>query len=290
MSELLQFLIAGMTVGAIYSVVALGFTMIYNVSGVVNFAQGEFVMLGAMLSVAGITIGIPFPVAAMIAIGFTALISVTLYDLAIRPARGAPMFALVIITIGASILIRGISKIFFGTSPQSLPSLLGNTSINIAGAVLQPQSVVVVVSAVCIFIGLHVLISKTLLGRAVVATASNRMAAQLSGINVELTTRLSFALSAAIGALSGVLIAPITLASYDMGTMLALKGFAAAILGGMGNPLGAVVGGLLVGLFEALSSGYISSQYKDATAFMIIVMVLFVSPNGLFGKSGYERV
>ena len=112
MSELLQFLIAGITVGAIYSVVALGFTMIYNVSGVVNFAQGEFVMLGAMLSVAGITIGIPFPIAAMIAIGFTALISVTLYDLAIRPARGAPMFALVIITIGASILIRGISKIF----------------------------------------------------------------------------------------------------------------------------------------------------------------------------------
>jgi len=289
-SELLQFLISGITVGAIYSVVALGFTVIYNSSGVVNFAQGEFVMLGAMLSVAGTALGLPLLVAVMLAILAAALLSVALYDLAIRPARGAPMFALIIITIGASILIRGIAKIFFGTSPQALPTLAGDTPIRIGGAVLQTQSLVVVFGAVLMFAGLHVLMTRTLVGRAVVATATNRMAAQLSGINVELTIRLSFALSAAMGALSGVLIAPITLASYDMGTMLALKGFAAAILGGMGNPLGAIVGGLLVGLFEALSSGYLSSQYKDATAFMIIVLVLLVRPSGLFGKSTYERV
>lgn len=290
MSELLQFLISGITVGAIYSVVALGFTVIYNSSGVVNFAQGEFVMLGAMLSVAGTALGLPLVVAVMLAILAAALLSVALYDLAIRPARGAPMFALIIITIGASILIRGIAKIFFGTSPQALPTLAGDTPIRIGGAVLQTQSLVVVFGTVLMFAGLHVLMTRTLVGRAVVATATNRMAAQLSGINVELTIRLSFALSAAMGALSGVLIAPITLASYDMGTMLALKGFAAAILGGMGNPLGAIVGGLLVGLFEALSSGYLSSQYKDATAFMIIVLVLLVRPSGLFGKSTYERV
>ncbi|MGD9941992.1 MAG: branched-chain amino acid ABC transporter permease [Burkholderiaceae bacterium] len=290
MSELLQFVFAGLTVGAIYAVVALGFTMIYNASGVVNFAQGEFVMLGAMLSAAGIAAGIPFPLAVLAATAATALLSVALYDLAIRPARGAPLYALVIITIAASILIRGLSKVAFGTSPQSLPVLFGDTPIRIGGAVLQPQSLVVMAGALAVFAVLYGLLTRTLLGRAIVATAANRMAAQLSGIDVERTTRLSFALSAAIGACAGVLIAPITLASYDMGTMLALKGFAAAILGGMGNPLGAVVGGVMVGLFEALASGYLSSQYKDATAFLVIVFVLFARPNGLFGKTGYDRV
>jgi branched-chain amino acid transport system permease protein len=290
MSELLQFLFAGATVGAIYAVVALGFTMIYNASGVVNFAQGEFVMLGAMLSATGIAAGMPFAAAVTLAVAASALLSVALYDLGIRPARGAPLFALVIITIGASILIRGLAKVAFGTSPRALPALVSEQSLHVGGAVLQPQSLVVVIGAVAIFAGLYVLLTHTLLGRAIVATATNRMAAQLAGIDVERTTRLSFALSAGIGACSGVLIAPITLASFDMGTMLALKGFAAAILGGMGNPLGAVVGGLLVGLFEALASGYLSSQYKDATAFVVIVFVLFARPNGLFGRTGYERV
>ena len=167
MSELLQFLISGITVGAIYSVVALGFTVIYNSSGVVNFAQGEFVMLGAMLSVAGTALGLPLVVAVMLAILAAALLSVALYDLAIRPARGAPMFALIIITIGASILIRGIAKIFFGTSPQALPTLAGDTPIRIGGAVLQTQSLVVVFGAVLMFAGLHVLMTRTLVGRAV---------------------------------------------------------------------------------------------------------------------------
>ena len=147
-----------------------------------------------------------------------------------------------------------------------------------------------VVPMVVASIGIWYLLNRLRIGRYILAVGGNRTAAELSGINVELTIRLSFALSAAMGALSGVLIAPITLASYDMGTMLALKGFAAAILGGMGNPLGAIVGGVLVGLFEALSSGYLSSQYKDATAFMIIVLVLLLRPSGLFGKPTYERV
>jgi branched-chain amino acid transport system permease protein len=232
----------------------------------------------------------PFALAVALAVAASAMLSVALYDLAIKPARGAPMFALVIITIGASIMIRGLAKVAFGTSPQALPALFSETPMRIGGATLQPQSLVVVAGAVAIFAGLFVLLTRTLLGRAIVATATNRMAAQLAGIDVERTTRLSFALSAAIGACSGVLIAPITLASFDMGTMLALKGFAAAILGGMGHPLGAVVGGLLIGLFEALSSGYLSSQYKDATAFVVIVLVLFARPSGIFGKVGYERV
>jgi len=290
MSEFLQFAISGITVGMIYGAVALGFTVIYNASHVVNFAQGEFVMLGAMFTVFGISYGLPYPVAAILAIGITCLVSIALYELAIRPARNAPVFALIIITIGASIFLRGVAQIAFGTSFFSLPAVLGTDSIDIAGAVLQRQSLVVIVTTVAMLGGLWLLMSKTLLGKGVVAASNDQMAARMSGINVRSIIRLSFVLSAAIGAIGGIVITPIALASHDMGTLLALKGFAAAMLGGMGNPVGAVVGGLLVGLSEAFSAGYLSSDYKDATAFIIILLVLFAFPNGLFGRETHERV
>ena len=290
MSEFLQFAISGITVGMIYGAVALGFTVIYNASHVVNFAQGEFVMLGAMFTVFGISYGLPYQVAAILAIGITCLVSIALYELAIRPARNAPVFALIIITIGASIFLRGVAQIAFGTSFFSLPAVLGTDSIDIAGAVLQRQSLVVIVTTVAMLGGLWLLMSKTLLGKGVVAASNDQMAARMSGINVRSIIRLSFVLSAAIGAIGGIVITPIALASHDMGTLLALKGFAAAMLGGMGNPVGAVVGGLLVGLSEAFSAGYLSSDYKDATAFIIILLVLFAFPNGLFGRETHERV
>lgn len=290
MSEFLQFAISGLTVGMIYGAVALGFTVIYNASHVVNFAQGEFVMLGAMFTVFGIANGLPYPVAAILAIGITCLVSIALYELAIRPARNAPVFALIIITIGASIFLRGVAQVAFGTSFFSLPAVLGTDSIAIAGAVLQRQSLVVIITTVAMLGGLWVLMSKTLLGKGVVAASNDQMAARMSGINVRSIIRLSFVLSAAIGAIGGIVITPIALASHDMGTLLALKGFAAAMLGGMGNPVGAVIGGLLVGLSEAFSAGYLSSDYKDATAFIIILLVLFAFPNGLFGRETHERV
>ena len=290
MSEFLQFAISGITVGMIYGAVALGFTVIYNASHVVNFAQGEFVMLGAMFTVFGISYGLPYPVAAILAIGITCLVSIALYELAIRPARNAPVFALIIITIGASIFLRGVAQVAFGTSFFSLPAVLGTDSIAIAGAVLQRQSLVVIITTVAMLGGLWLLMSKTLLGKGVVAASNDQMAARMSGINVRSIIRLSFVLSAAIGAIGGIVITPIALASHDMGTLLALKGFAAAMLGGMGNPVGAVVGGLLVGLSEAFSAGYLSSDYKDATAFIIILLVLFIFPSGLFGRETHERV
>jgi len=290
MSEFLQFAISGITVGMIYGAVALGFTVIYNASHVVNFAQGEFVMLGAMFTVFGISYGLPYPVAAILAIGITCLVSIALYELAIRPARNAPVFALIIITIGASIFLRGVAQVAFGTSFFSLPAVLGTDSIAIAGAVLQRQSLVVIITTVAMLGGLWLLMSKTLLGKGVVAASNDQMAARMSGINVRSIIRLSFVLSAAIGAIGGIVITPIALASHDMGTLLALKGFAAAMLGGMGNPVGAVIGGLLVGLSEAFSAGYLSSDYKDATAFIIILLVLFAFPNGLFGRETHERV
>jgi len=290
MSEFLQFVFAGLTVGAVYALVALGFTIIFNASGVVNFAQGEFVMLGGMITVFAHAAGVPVPLAALIAIGVTAAVGVALNRLAIEPARGAPVVSLIIITIGASIFIRGVAQVVFDKQIHSLPSFSGDEPIHLLGATILTQSLWVVGGAIAVFVALWLFFTKTLLGRAVLATSNNRLAAQLVGINTKFVMTLSFALSAAIGAFGGVLVTPITLTSYDVGLALALKGFAAAMLGGMGNPKGAFVGGLLLGLLEALTAGYLSSQYKDAAAFVVILLVLFLMPQGLFGKKSTDRV
>ena len=290
MPELMQFLLSGLTVGAVYALVALGFTIIYNASDVVNFAQGEFVMLGGMITVFAFEAGLPLPLAALIAIALTAAIGVALNKLAIEPARGAPVVSLIIITIGASIFIRGVTQLVFDKQLHRFPAFTGDEPIRILAATILPQSLWVIAGAVVVFVGLWLFFTRTLTGKAVLATANNRLAARLVGINTNFIMTLSFALSAAIGAVAGVLVTPITLTSYDIGIALALKGFAAAMLGGMGNPFGALVGGLVVGLIEALTAGYISSTYKDAAAFIVILAVLFVMPSGLFGRATVNRV
>ncbi|HVL21470.1 MAG TPA: branched-chain amino acid ABC transporter permease [Amaricoccus sp.] len=290
MAELMQFLLSGLTVGAVYALVALGFTIIYNASDVVNFAQGEFVMLGGMITVFANMAGLPIPLAALIAIAVTAAAGVALNKLAIEPARGAPVVSLIIITIGASIFIRGVAQLVFDKQLHRFPAFTGDTPIQVMGATILPQALWVLFGALVVFAGLWAFFTKTLTGKAVLATSNNRLAAQLVGINVNWVMTLSFALSAAIGALAGVLVTPITNTSYDVGIALALKGFAAAMLGGMGNPVGALVGGLLLGLIEALTAGYISSVYKDAAAFVVILLVLFFLPRGIFGKSSTDRV
>lgn len=290
MPELLQFLFSGMTVGAVYALVALGFTIIYNASDVVNFAQGEFVMLGGMITWFAHAAGLPLPLAALIAIVATAALGVVMNKVMIEPARGAPVVSLIIITIGASIFIQGAAKLIFDKQIHSFPPFSGDTPINIGGATILPQSLWVIGCALLVFVALWLFFTRTLIGRAVLATSNNRLAAQLVGINTNFVMTLSFALSAAIGALGGVLATPITLTAYNVGISFALKGFAGAMLGGMGNPKGALVGGLSIGMIEALSAGYISSQYKDAAAFIVILTMLFFMPQGLFGRKATDRV
>jgi branched-chain amino acid transport system permease protein len=290
MAELLQFVFSGLTVGAIYALVALGFTLIYKASDIINFAQGEFVMLGGMTTVFVAHAGVPLPLAALTAIIATTAIGLALHRFAIEPARGATSVALIMITIGASIFLRGTAQIVFDRRFHSLPPLLGADPIQFGGAALLPQSLVVLATATVIVVVLWLFIERTILGKAVIATSANRLAARLVGVDTRRIVALSFAVSAAIGAIAGVLITPITLTSYDAGTLLALKGFAAAMLGGIGSAPGAVVGGLLIGMFEALAAGYISSNYKDAVAFLIILIVLVAIPQGLFGRAKIERV
>jgi branched-chain amino acid transport system permease protein len=290
MQHLIQFLASGVTVGAIYAMVALGFTLIYNSSHVVNFAQGEFVMLGGMITASLWIAGVPLMFAAIAAVTIAAATGVFLYEFALRPATNASVISLIIITIGASILLRGIAQVVFGTEVLSLPGMFGDKPIVIEGVAILPQSLVVVASALVVVAGFWLFMERTLVGKAVYATATNPAAAQLMGISTRAMIRFTFVISAAIGALAGIMITPISLMSHDAGTMLALKGFAASMLGGMGSPIGAVVGGLILGLLESLSAGFISSKYKDATAFILIVLVLFVFPSGLLGRASHERI
>ncbi len=289
-SQFLQFLFSGMTVGATYALAALGFTLIYNASNVINFAQGEFIMLGGMLSVFFMQVGLPMPLALVLGVLVPALVGVLVEKLAIEPVRGAETVTLIIITIGASLVIRGLVQIWLGKGTHGLPAFSGDTPIAIWGATLLPQSLWVLGVTALVVLALWYFFNRTLEGKAMLATSFNRLAAELVGINTSRVLFISFALSAALGALGGILVAPITMTSYDVGILLGLKGFVAAVVGGLGNGLGAVLGGLLVGVLEAMGAGYISSNYKDAIPFVLILLILFFRPRGLFGGKTTDRV
>jgi branched-chain amino acid transport system permease protein len=290
LSQTLQYLFSGLTNGAIYALSALGFSLIYNASGVINFAQGEFIMLGGVCAVLLDSAGVPLPLAIVLAVLAVALVGLLLEKLAIEPAGDADVVSLIIITIGASIFLQGVAQIVFGKGQRALPPFTGEAPIVIAGASLLPQSLWMIGTGAAIVLLLAWFFGRTRLGKAVLATAHNRLAARLVGINTRHVLALSFVLSAALGAVAGVVSAPITLTSYDVGIMLGLKGFVAATLGGLGSGVGAVVGGLILGLTEALAAGYISSAYKDAVPFVLIILILFFMPRGLFGARVTERV
>jgi branched-chain amino acid transport system permease protein len=289
-AQFLQFLLTGLTVGAIYALVALGFSIIFNASHVINFAQGEFVMLGGMATVSLTATGWPILVAIPLAVAVTALVGLALEKFAVEPARGASVITLIIITIGASIFLRGLATLVWDKNIHPLKAFSGDAPIAIGGAIVVPQSLWVLGVTLAIVLALSWFFGRTLLGKAMLATSHNRLAAQLVGVNVRHVLFISFGLSAALGAIAGILIAPIAFTSYDVGVMLGLKGFAAAVLGGLGSGVGAVVGGLVLGIAETMSAGYVSSAYKDAMALVIMLAVLFFLPSGLFGKRGGERV
>ena len=289
-AEFLQFLFSGITIGSAYALVALGFSIIYNASHVINFAQGEFVMLGGMSTVFLIAMGFPYAIAAFIAVLITIGIGLLLEKLAIEPARDSSVVTIIIITIGASIFLRGVAQIVLDKQFHALPSFTGDNPIIVGGATILPQSMWVMFGTGCLVAVLWYFFSHTILGKAMLATAYNRLAAQLVGVNTRMVLLLSFGLAAMLGSVGGILIAPLSATYYEVGIMLGLKGFCSAILGGLGNFLGAVVGGLVVGVAEAMGAGYISSEYKDAIAFVLILLVLFFMPQGLLGRGGTERV
>lgn len=290
MQELLQYIFSGMTNGAVYAVIALGYTMLYNSTGLINFAQGEFVMLGALgMITLWQGMDLPMPVAFALAVGGVSAMGLLLERLAIRPVRKPHPITLIIITIGASILLRGIGMLGWGKDAHSAPAFSQGAPIEVAGATLLPQSIWILGIVLIIVSVLQFFYRGTLTGKAMQACAINKRGAWLLGIPSERMVLLSFALSAGMGAVGGVLIAPVTMSSYDMGMMLGLKGFSAAMLGGLGSSFGSVAGGLVLGIAEALGVGYVSSGLKDLIAFLLLLLILYVRPSGLFGARAIQR-
>jgi branched-chain amino acid transport system permease protein len=287
----LQYLLSGVTKGSIYAVVAIGFNLIYSATGVLNFAQGEFVMLGGMVAVT-LAHFVPLPVAIAGAVLIVALIGCLLEITFFRKLRRHSVLHLIIITIGLSIVMQEAALHIWDEKVRSLPYFTGNevSSIKFLGAAISPQVLWVLGTVAVTVVLLHMFLKYTLRGRAMRACSSNPDAAMLAGINIPNMRTLSFGLSAALGALAGCVISPITMTHYEMGAPLAIKGFAAAILGGMGNPMGAVAGGLLVGILEAFAVSRLPAAYNDVAAFTVLLLVLFIRPHGLFGRPGGEGV
>ena len=291
LSSLLQYLLTGLTVGATYGLTGLGFTIIYNTTSIINFAQGEFVMLGGMLAVALMAgLGWTLIPAILGAMAGTTLVGVLMHQLTIRPVRRAEALQYIIITIGVSILIRGIAMLVFGKDTFALPQFTGSAPLAFLGASVMPQNLWVLGVTALLLLLMKLFFDRTIHGKAMLACSVDPKAASLVGVSVRKMAVTSFALSAFVGAVGGVILAPITLTSYDRGIMLGLKGFAACILGGLGNPFGAAAGGIALGVLESLGAGYISSGYKDAFAFLALLVLLFVKPSGLFGKAAIKRV
>jgi len=249
LSDYLQFLVSGLSTGCIYVLIGLGIITIFNVTGVINLAQGEFVMLGAMLAVTfWQSLGWPMLLAFLISVVLVTGMGALVQRLTIHTARGAPEVTMIIITLGTSIALRGLALIFWGTTPYSLPEFTPGAPFNIMGAILSRQRVLIMGAAGAVLLLLYLFFEFTLLGKAVRACSINRQAAALAGINGETMSLLSYALSAALGAIGGIIIAPLTLVNYHMGAMLGLKGFVVAIMGGLVNAPAAVAGGLVLGV------------------------------------------
>ncbi|WP_206812862.1 branched-chain amino acid ABC transporter permease [Paradesulfitobacterium ferrireducens] len=286
MSAVWQMIISGVTSGSIYALVGLGLGIIYNVSKVINLAQGEFLTWGALLLISLTGWGLPLGAAIALAVIMTAGIGIIFERLAIRPAWKSSTTVLLIATLAVSIVFKGIAMIGWGKDPLSAPSFSGEEPVRVGQTVIATQVFWVVGVLILIAALSWYFFNRTLAGKAILAVSENRDAAALVGIDVRLSVLTAFALSAAVGALAGAVIAPITFVTYDSGTMIGLKGFIALTLGGMGSIWGGIIGGVLLGLVEALGAGLISAQYKDLIAFVLLIIVLYAKPAGILSVSG----
>ncbi len=286
---LLQISLSGLTTGAIYSIIALGFVLIFKVSRVINLAQGEFVALGGLFMVTfGTNLALPLPIAFIASVAAVTMVGIAMQRFAISPAqrtRGASMARILIITIGLSTFIKGAASLAWSKDLFYLPPFSGNKPIFLFGATVLPQHIWILGFTVLIALALALLLGRTNIGKSMLATAENPEAASLMGINVNMIVVISFAMGAALGAVAGLLITPITFTGYDRGTIIGLKGFVAAAMGGMGSTTVAIVGGVALGLAEAFSTLAGLSELKDATSFMVLVVILFLMSGGVLGKT-----
>lgn len=308
MDIFLQQIINGLTAGSVYALVALGYTMVYGIIGLINFAHGDVVMVGAMTatSVVLALVGHYGDVSAFVAIGAALLVAMpvcmalgwTAERIAYRPLRRAPRLAALITAIGVSIIIQNLAMMFWGRNYQNFPHIIEPTVFQLGDARLSMLQIMIMLGSALIMVALLLLVHKTRLGMAMRATAQNREVAGLMGVNINTVISAAFLIGSALAAVAGVMITSYYgVAQYTMGFMLGLKAFTAAVLGGIGNMGGAVLGGLLLGLIEALGSGYVSgltngvfgSHYQDVFSFIVLVVVLIFRPSGLLGERSGDR-
>jgi len=289
-SSLPQCLMNGLTRGSIYALIAIGFTIIYNSTDILNFAQGEFAMLGGLIAISlASSFHLPLWAAVPGAVAAGVLIGALFEAVTIHPLKSPTVINLIIITIGGSIFFKGAAMLIWGKDSHPLRAFTGTEPIHLGSAAVTPQSLWVWGATLAAVIVLHQFFSRTITGKALRACAHNRTASSLMGINVRWMVLITFALSGGLGALAGVIITPLIFANYQVGTLIGLKGFCAAILGGMGSIYGAVLGGLLIGVLETLFGTHVSSGYMDAFAFVVMLLMLFVRPRGLLGEAAGER-
>lgn len=306
MEILLQQIINGLVQGSVYALVALGYTMVYGILGLINFAHGEVVMVGAMLALSALTAmlgwGVPPLLALLLSVGLAMAgcmaLGYSIERIAYRPLRHAPRLAPLITAIGVSIVLQNLAMMIWGRQYHSFPPIFISSAHVIGGAIINDIQIAIVILAVLIMAGLMVVVHRTRLGRAMRAVAENQHAAQLMGVDVNRVISVTFMLGSALAAIAGLMVsANYGLAHYYMGFLLGLKAFTAAVLGGIGNLRGAMLGGLLLGLIESLGTGYIgdftggffSSNYQDVFAFFVLIAVLVFRPSGLLGERIAER-
>ncbi|MBV1776995.1 branched-chain amino acid ABC transporter permease [Burkholderiaceae bacterium DAT-1] len=306
MDIFLQQLINGLVVGAIYALIALGYTMVYGILQLINFAHGEIVMMGAMLTISALNIiapiHLPGPVAlvlaTLIAMPLTMLIGFAIERIAYRPLRKAPRLAPLITAIGMSIILQQLAVLFWGNTPRTFPDVLPHDIYEIGGASITQLQVGIIVLAIVIMVGLLLMVERTRLGRAMRAVSQNPSVASIMGVNVNQIVAATFVIGSGLGCVAGVMVgANYGLAYPTMGFMVGLKAFTAAVLGGIGNLAGAVIGGLVLGLVESFGAGYLGpltnnvlgSQYQDIFAFLVLILVLVFRPSGLMGERVAER-
>lgn len=289
-TAVLQLLVAGIGTGSIYALIALGFNVVFKSTGAMNFAQGEWVVMGGMISALLFAATSNIGLACVFAVVIAILVGIISERLVIWPLRRPNTLLITLVSIGLAICTRSLIMLVLGKKPVGYPGFSQVPTLMFGGIAVQTQTLWIIGLTIAFLIAMHFFFERSMLGKALRAAAADRDAAAIVGVRVETTVMLSFAIAALAGALAGAIITPLTLASYDQGAMFGFKGFSAAMLGGVGSLPGAVVGGLALGLLEAFGSFYISSDFKDAIAFAVLLLILFVRPSGLLGRADVVKV
>lgn len=290
--SILTLIIAGISIGGLYALVALGLVLIYRTQGIVNFAHGEILMVGAFIGYASFELlKLPYPIAFLVAVLLGGFLGALIERTAFRRIAEQSHTTLAMVAVGMSVLLKGGARLPFGNDVYTIPPAFGSAGpIKIGSALIAPQNALAAVVAILLTVMLFIFFRTTTLGKQMRATQQNITGARLVGINTDRVFSVTWMLAATLGAAAGVLAGPITLLYPDMGTPYLLKGFAAAVLGGFDSVLGAVAGGFIVGIIEMLFGGFVSTHFQEVSSFIIIIIVLFIKPHGLFGKAPIKRV